>query len=97
MTPEMVHYGKSDLVTSQRQNVLASAFDAHPERFVLGMPMPPSLPEAAWINKPKVESKEVGITENVLIPGVVEYGSGADRRTWGILDGDLSHQAGPPL
>jgi len=97
MTPEMVHYGKSDLVTSQRQNVLASAFDAHPERFVLGMPMPPSLPEAAWINKPKVESKEVGIAENIQIPGVVEYGSGADRRSWGILDGDLSHQAGPPL
>jgi len=47
MTPEMVHYGKADLVTSQRQNVLTSAFDAHPERFVRGMPMPPSLPEAA--------------------------------------------------
>ena len=97
LTPEMVHYGKAEVVTSQRQIVLASAFDAHPERFVRGMPMPPSLPEAAWINKPKVESKELVLAENVLIPGVVEYGSGADRRSWGILDGDVSNQAGPPL
>jgi len=97
LTPEMVHYGKAELVTSQRQIVLASAFDAHPERFVRGMPMPPSLPEAAWINKPKVESKELVLAEDVLIPGVVEYGSGADRRSCGILDGDVSNQAGPPL
>ena len=26
---------------------------AHPERFVLGNPVPPPLPTAAWINKPK--------------------------------------------
>jgi putative transposase len=56
MTPEMVHYGKAERVTSQRQIVLASAFDVHPERFVRGMPTPPVLPDAAWINKPKVES-----------------------------------------
>jgi putative transposase len=97
MTPEMVHYGKAELVTSQRQNVLTSAFDAHPERFVRGMPMPPSLPEAAWINKPKVESKEIVLAENILNPGVVEYGSGADRRSWGILDGKIPNQAGSPL
>jgi putative transposase len=97
LTPEMVHYGKAELVTSQRQIVLASAFDTHPERFVRGMPMPPSLPEAAWINKPKVESKELVVAENVLIPGVVEYGSGTDRRSWGILHGDISNQEGPPL
>ena len=97
MTPEMVHYGEAELVTSQRQNVLASAFDAHPERFVRGMPMPPSLPEAAWINKPKVESKEIVLAENVLNPGVVEYGSRADRRSWGILDGKIPNQAGSPL
>jgi putative transposase len=97
MTPEMVHYGEAELVTSQRQNVLASAFDEHPERFVRGMPMPPSLPEAAWINKPKVESKEILLAENVLIPGVVEYGSGADCRSWGILDGKIPNQAGSPL
>ena len=96
MTPEMVHYGEAALVTSQRQHVLASAFGEHPERFVRGMPMPPSLPEAAWINKPKVESKEIVLAENVLNPGVVEYGSRADRRSWGILDGKIPNQASPP-
>jgi putative transposase len=96
MTPEMVHYGEAALVTSQRQHVLASAFGEHPERFVRGMPMPPSVPEAAWINKPKVESKEIVLAENVLNPGVVEYGSRADRRSWGILDGKIPNQASPP-
>jgi putative transposase len=56
MTPEMVHYGKGEQLTSQRRIVLASAFETHPERFVRGRPQPPSLPEAVWINKPKVES-----------------------------------------
>jgi len=32
LTPETVHLGKAELVTSQRELVLASAFDAHPER-----------------------------------------------------------------
>jgi hypothetical protein len=46
----MVHFGKAEAVTSQRRIVLASAFNEHPERFVHGLPVPPSLPEAAWIN-----------------------------------------------
>jgi len=96
MTPEMVHYGKAELVTSQRQIVLAAAFDAHPERFVRGMPEPPELPEAAWINKPKVESKQVLLAENASIPGVVGYGSDGDRQSWGILEGDSCGDAAQP-
>ena len=94
LTPEMVHYGKAEAMTSQRRLILASAFDAHPERFVRGMPMPPSLPGAAWINKPKVGFKEVTLAENVKVPGVVGDGSEVDRRPWDILDGDISSQAG---
>jgi hypothetical protein len=48
---ESIHY----VTTSQRQIVLASAFYIHPERFVGGLPTPPSLPDATWINKPKPE------------------------------------------
>ena len=48
------------------------------------------VPEAAWINKPKVESGKVMGTENIPIPGVVGYGLGGDRRSWGILEGDFS-------
>ena len=97
MTPEMVHYGKAEFVTAQRRIVLASAFEAHPERFVRGLPVPPSLPEAAWINKPKVESKKIILAEDVAIPGVVGDGAGVDRRSWGILESDTSNQAGQRL
>jgi hypothetical protein len=89
----MVHYGKSEQVSGQRQAVLASAFAAHPERFVWGIPMPPSLSEAAWINKPKVESKEVVLAENIPIPGVLEYGSEGDRRSWALTEDDFFAQA----
>jgi len=97
LTPEMVHYGKAEAVTSQRRIVLASVFDTHPERFVRGLPVPPSLPEAAWINKPKAESKETRLAENVLIPGIIGEGAGVDRRSCDILDGDVADQAGQLL
>lgn len=94
LTPEMVHYGKAAMVTNQRQIVLASAFDAHPERFVRGLPVPPSLPEAAWINKPKTESKKIMLAENVPISGVVGDGPDMDRRSWGILASEISKHVG---
>ena len=81
MTPAMVHYGKAEQVSNQRQVVLASAFDNHPERFVRGMPMPPSLPEAAWINKPKVESSSVVVADSQYIPRVSENVAAGDRRS----------------
>jgi len=94
LTPEMVHYGQAQAVIEQRRIVLASAFGAHPERFVRGLPVPPSLPEAAWINKPKVESDKILLAENVPIPGVVGDGSDGDRRSWAILKSDISNEAG---
>jgi putative transposase len=94
LTPEMVHYGQAQAVIEQRRIVLASAFGAHPERFVRGLPLPPSLPEAAWINKPKVESEKILLAENVPIPGVVGDGSDGDRRSWAILKSDISNEAG---
>jgi len=57
MTPEMVHYGKSSAVWESRREVLLSAAEAHPERFVRKIPVPPALPEAVWINKPKGDPK----------------------------------------
>lgn len=53
LTPEMVHYGRADLIIQSRQNVLTAAYEAHPERFVRKMPLHKLLPEAAWINPPK--------------------------------------------
>ena len=53
MSPQMVHYGLAEDVRKAREEVLRSAYEAHPERFVRKVPCAPRLPEAAWINKPK--------------------------------------------
>ena len=89
----MVHHGKAEAVTSQRRIVLNLAFDAHPERFVRGMPVPPLVPEAAWINKPKVQSEKIMLAKNNQIPGVVGDRAVVDRLSCGILESDISNQA----
>ncbi len=53
MTPEAVHYGRAPELTEHREEVLAAAYAAHPERFVRKPPAPPRVPTAAWINKPE--------------------------------------------
>jgi putative transposase len=88
MTPEVVHYGKGELTTTQRELVLAAAFRIHPERFVRGTPRAPRVPDAVWINKPKPSSSE---SETSRMPekgpeqGMPRYGPCRDRRSPGIL------------
>lgn len=57
MTPAMVHYGKATEISIQRQAILKAAYEAHPERFVKGLPTPPQLPKAVWINPPTKNEK----------------------------------------
>jgi len=52
LTPAVVHFDQAVTVRAQRQQVLAAAFAAHPERFVNGPPHPAALPTAVWINPP---------------------------------------------
>jgi len=52
MTPHDIHYGLAAAKWQQRADVLRAAYAAHPERFPRGVPVPPPLPTAAWINKP---------------------------------------------
>ena len=52
MTPHDIHYGSAAAKWQHRVEVLRAAYHAHPERFPRGMPLPPPLPTAAWINKP---------------------------------------------
>jgi putative transposase len=52
MTPHDIHYGLAAAKWQQRAEVLRAAYAAHPERFPRGVPIPPPLPTAAWINKP---------------------------------------------
>ena len=52
----MVHFGEAATVRARRQHVLATAYAAHPERFVKGLPRPADLPQAVWINPPAKKS-----------------------------------------
>ena len=52
LTPAVVHFGQAPTVRAQRQQVLAAAYAAHPERFVKGRSQPADLPRAVWINPP---------------------------------------------
>ena len=52
MTPATGHSGRASEVRNHRADVLAAAYGANPERFVRGLPNPPKLPTAAWINPP---------------------------------------------
>ncbi len=56
LAPEVVHYGQAQDVYDARAQVLATAYTAHPERFVRQPPRPPELPTAAWINPPQPTS-----------------------------------------
>jgi putative transposase len=56
LPPEVVHDGQAQDAYDARAQVLATAYAAHPERFVRQVPRPPQLPTAAWINPPKPTS-----------------------------------------
>lgn len=50
LTSEDIHYGHAETVIAKRQQVLQTAYEAHPERFVRGRPRPPPvLPKEVWI------------------------------------------------
>jgi putative transposase len=53
MTPDQVHYGQAKDVHAARQDVLAQAYQANPERFVRKAPVPPPMPIQTWINPPQ--------------------------------------------
>ena len=53
LTPYDVHYGLAATRRAEREATLQKAFAATPERFVRGGPIPPALPQAVWINKPR--------------------------------------------
>ncbi len=53
MTPAAFHHGQAPALHAAREHVLDAAYARNPERFVRKPPVPPELPTAAWINKPK--------------------------------------------
>jgi putative transposase len=55
LTPATVHYGQADKIISARTETLAAAYQANPQRFCT-KPVPPRLPDKAWINDPSREA-----------------------------------------
>jgi putative transposase len=55
VTPAQRHSGEDKLVYERRQIVLEQFYKQFPERFVHGLPSPPTLPKEVWINKPNEE------------------------------------------
>ena len=51
LTPEQVHLGRAPEVIEHRQNVLAAAYAARPDRFAGGPPRAAKLPVEVWINR----------------------------------------------
>ena len=68
MTPEMVFFGRSAQVIEARSHVLRNAYAHHPERFVQGLPQPPRLPAAVWINPPRPVGREIEPPALAAIP-----------------------------
>jgi putative transposase len=60
LTPADVHCGKANEILDQRTNALARAFRAHPERFPRGCPKAAVLPEAVYINPPRIDAAQQG-------------------------------------
>ena len=52
LTPEQVHFGRAPAVIEHRQEVLAAAYAARPDRFVAGPPRAAVLSAEVWINRP---------------------------------------------
>ena len=67
VTPAMLHYGAAERVRDQRQRALSAAYAAHPERFVQGLPAPPALPTAVWINPPS-RASELSAAQEKRLP-----------------------------
>jgi putative transposase len=60
LTPADVYFGRANDLLADRQKVLANAYEIHPERFPRGRPQPAALPEAVYINPPRIEAAQPG-------------------------------------
>jgi putative transposase len=83
LTPFDVHHGLAETRLAAREAVLRTAFAATPDRFVRGVPTPPALPRAVWINKPRTAAAAVPTAEPRDLPDV----DTAPRRARGAPEG----------
>jgi putative transposase len=90
LTPAMVHYGQADAILDARRAVLATAYAAHPERFVHGQPVVAALPKEVWINKPPDAPTNGGGQPET---GGRESGAEPGSRAGTIIASDTADQA----
>jgi putative transposase len=57
-TPSQVYRGEHLQIQRIRQHALDRFWKEHPERFVRGRPLAPSLPDQVWINRPQSPEQE---------------------------------------
>ena len=69
MTPHDIHYGLAREKWNRRAESLAAKYAACPERFPRGVPTPPPLPVAAWINKPVSATAPAQPADQRALPG----------------------------
>jgi putative transposase len=70
LPPAMLHYGRAAAAVEARRRVLQAAYAAHPERFVHGVPEPPALPTAVWINPPQPAANSDGAAQQKRPPEI---------------------------
>ena len=66
-SPTADRCGQAPYFRQARQQTLLTAYAAHPERIVRGLPTPPPLPHAVWINMPK--KTRPGVAKTSYITG----------------------------
>jgi putative transposase len=67
-TPKQVHYGLANIALAVRAKTLLTAFQAHPERFVRGRPVPRAVPTEVWINPPVTALQRQEVAPIVVTP-----------------------------
>ena len=75
MTPHDIHFGLAQGKWHQRAQALLRAYQAHPERFPRGVPTPPPLPTAAWINKPSATAASAEPADQRALKGAQAGGA----------------------
>ena len=70
LTPASLHYGQAESIHASRKQVLDSAWQRDPERFVHGAPKQGQVPQAVWINPPKPKQETQKETPQAHCPGV---------------------------
>lgn len=66
-TPKQIHYGLAPAAFQARIHTLATAFAAHPERFVKGVPTPQPIPTEVWINRPLLAANVKEVTGPTIV------------------------------